>query len=90
MTGDLCIVGGPNEFGETGIGCATCEEFQSREFMTGIVSGITRWALTRPIVKSIVASTDKTNTASFKVPGKISLVKLLRRKQYLIGSVRCN
>ncbi len=67
MIGDLCIVGEPNENGEIEIGYGTYEEFQGRGFMTEVVGGIIEWARTQAEVRSIIASTDKTNTASFKV-----------------------
>jgi RimJ/RimL family protein N-acetyltransferase len=76
MIGDLCIVGEPNAEGEIEIGYGTYSEFQNKGFMTEMVSGIIEWAKTQPIVKSIVASTDKTNTASFKVLKKNNFVKI--------------
>jgi [ribosomal protein S5]-alanine N-acetyltransferase len=76
MIGDLCIVGEPNAAGEIEIGYGTYDEFQGRGFMTEIVSGIIMWTKTQPFVKSIVASTDKTNTASFRVLQKNNFVKI--------------
>lgn len=76
MIGDLCIVGEPNAEGEIEIGYGTYSEFQNKGFMTEMVSGIIEWAKTQPIVKSIIASTDKTNTASFKVLKKNNFVKI--------------
>jgi RimJ/RimL family protein N-acetyltransferase len=35
--------------------------------MTEIVRGIIQWTKTQPIVKSIIASTNKDNVASYKV-----------------------
>lgn len=67
MVGDLCIVGEPNANGEIEIGYGTYDEFRNKGYMTEIVSGIIKWAKTQSEVKSIVASTDKTNRASFKV-----------------------
>ena len=67
MIGDLCIVGEPDANGEIEIGYGTYDEFQGNGFMTEIVGAIIDWAKTQPLVKSINASTDKTNTASFKV-----------------------
>lgn len=67
MIGDLCIVGEPNTNGEIEIGYGTYDEFQGNGYMTEIVGAIIDWAKTQPLVKSIMASTDKTNTASFKV-----------------------
>ena len=76
MIGDLCIVGEPNSNGEIEIGYGTYEKFQNKGFMTEIVSGIITWAKTQAIVKSIIASTDKTNTASFKVLEKNNFIKI--------------
>lgn len=67
MVGDLCIIGEPNADGEIEIGYGTYEEFQNRGFMTEIVQGIIKWAKSEPKVKSIIASTDKSNIASYKV-----------------------
>jgi RimJ/RimL family protein N-acetyltransferase len=75
MIGDLCIVGEPNAEGEIEIGYGTYDDFQGKGFMTEIVGGIIEWAKTQPIVKSIVASTERTNTASFKVLQKNSFLK---------------
>ena len=76
MVGDLCMVGEPNADGEVEIGYGTYEEFQNRGFMTEVVSGIIKWAKTQPEIKAIVASTDKTNTASFKVLEKNDFIKM--------------
>lgn len=67
MVGDVCIVGEPNEQGEIEIGYGTYPEFQGQGYMTEIVSGMIEWAKTQPMVRSIIASTDKTNIASFRV-----------------------
>lgn len=76
MIGDLCIVGEPNAAGEIEIGYGTYEEFQGKGYMTEMVGGIIEWSKTQKIVKAIVASTDKTNTASFKVLQKNNFVKI--------------
>jgi [ribosomal protein S5]-alanine N-acetyltransferase len=76
MIGDLCIVGEPNGDGEIEIGYGTYDEFQGKGFMTEIVGGIIVWTKNQPLVKSIIASTDKTNTASFKVLQKNSFIKI--------------
>ena len=67
MIGDLCIVGEPNAEGEIEIGYGTYEEFQGKGYMTEIVSGIIEWAKSQKIVSAVIATTDKTNAASFKV-----------------------
>jgi [ribosomal protein S5]-alanine N-acetyltransferase len=75
MIGDLCIVGEPNADGEIEIGYGTYDEFQNKGFMTEIVSGIIAWTKSQPNVKSIIASTDKTNPASSRVLEKNNFVK---------------
>ncbi|MBK8705926.1 MAG: GNAT family N-acetyltransferase [Saprospiraceae bacterium] len=75
MIGDLCIVGEPNENEEIEIGYGTYDEFQGKGFMTEIVGGIIEWAKTQPLVKSIIASTNKTNIASFRVLQKNHFIK---------------
>jgi [ribosomal protein S5]-alanine N-acetyltransferase len=67
MIGDLCIKGEPNSYGEIEIGYGTYDEFQGKGFMTEMVGAIIDWAKTEPLVRSITATTDKKNTASFKV-----------------------
>ena len=44
--------------------------------MTEIVSGIIKWAKNQSEIKSIIAFTEKTNTASFKVLEKNNFIKI--------------
>ncbi len=67
MVADLCITGEPNSDGEIEIGYGTYEEFQNKGFMTEIVRGIIDWLKSQADVKSIIASTDKSNIASYIV-----------------------
>ena len=76
MVADICIYGEPNAVGEIEIGYGTYDEFQNKGYMTEIVHGIIEWAKSQPKVKSIIASTDKTNIASFKVLEKNSFVNI--------------
>jgi [ribosomal protein S5]-alanine N-acetyltransferase len=76
MVGDLCIVGEPNDAGEIEIGYGTYDEFQGKGFMTEIVSGIIEWTKNQPAVLAIIASTEKQNTASFKVLEKNNFEKI--------------
>ena len=76
MVGDLCIIGEPNADGEIEIGYGTYDEFQGKGFMTEIVSGIIEWAKNQSVVKSVRASTDKINTASFRVLEKNNFIKV--------------
>lgn len=75
MVGDFCIIGEPNLKGEIEIGYGTHDEFRNRGFMTEIVQGIVEWANLQPAVKTIIASTGKTNTASFRVLEKNGFIK---------------
>lgn len=76
MIGDLCIVGEPNPDGEIEIGYGVYDEFQNKGFMTEVVRGMIEWAKTQPEIKAIVASTEKINTASFKVLEKNNFIKI--------------
>jgi [ribosomal protein S5]-alanine N-acetyltransferase len=75
MVGDICIVGEPNAAGEIEIGYGTYTEFQNKGFMTEAVSGLVTWTRNQPGVRSIIASTDKINAASYTVLVKNSFVK---------------
>jgi len=75
MVGDLCIFGEPNSDGQVQIGYGTYEEFQNRGVMTEIVKGIIVWLKSQSNIKAILASTDKTNIASYKVLEKNGFVK---------------
>ncbi len=75
MVGDLCFVGEPNANGEVEIGYGTYDEFQRRGFMTEAVGGMIEWAKQQPEVKAIIASTDKTNVASYSVLLKNNFTK---------------
>jgi [ribosomal protein S5]-alanine N-acetyltransferase len=76
MVGALCIVGEPDQEGEIEIGYGTDNEFRNRGFMTEAVGGLIKWAENQPAVKSIRASTDKDNIASFTVLEKNSFEKV--------------
>lgn len=67
MIRDVCIVGEPNSLGEIEIGYGTYDEFQNKGYMTEIVGGIIEWAKMQTEVKSIIATTEKSNKASSKV-----------------------
>lgn len=75
MVGDLCFVGEPNEAGEVEIGYGTYPEFQGQGYMTEMVSGMVAWAKAQPGVKAIIASTDATNVASYRVLQKNNFVQ---------------
>jgi len=69
-------VGEPNAAGEIEIGYGTYDEFRNKGFMTEAVSGIIKWATNEPTVMSILASTEKTNIASFRILEKNKFVKI--------------
>ena len=76
MVGDLCFIGEPNENGEIEIGYGTYEEFKGKGFMTEALKGMVRWAKNQPGVKSIFASTDKDNIASFSVLERNNFIRV--------------
>jgi [ribosomal protein S5]-alanine N-acetyltransferase len=76
MIGDACFKGEPNAEGEIEIGYGTYEEFQGKGFMTEMVAGMIAWAKMQSFVKAVIASTDKTNTASYKVLQKNNFIKV--------------
>jgi len=76
MVGDICLYGEPNAAGKVEIGYGTYDEFRNKGFMTEIVSGMIKWIETQAAVKSIIASTEKTNTASFRVLEKNGFIKI--------------
>lgn len=67
MVGDLCFTAGPDERGEIHIGYGTYQRFRNMGFMTEAVDGLVKWAQMQPEVKSIAATTDKNNIASYSV-----------------------
>ncbi len=75
MVGDLCFIGEPNPAGEIEIGYGTYEDFRKKGFMTEAVGGMIGWAQMQSAVRAIVASTDKTNMASWMVLEKNGFVK---------------
>ncbi len=75
MVGDLCFYGEPDADGQIEIGYGTYEEFQNKGFMTEAVMGIIDWVKTQNEVKSIIASTNKSNAASYKVLEKNNFLK---------------
>jgi ribosomal-protein-alanine N-acetyltransferase len=64
MVGDLCFFGEPNENGEIEIGYGTYENFRGNGYMKEAVGAIIVWASSQASVKTIKASTDKTNLGS--------------------------
>lgn len=76
MVADICFVGEPNTDGEVEIGYGTYDEFRNRGFMTEAVGGMIRWAKEHPAIKSIIASTEKNNMASYSVLEKNNFIKI--------------
>lgn len=83
MVGEVCIIGEPNADGEIEIGYGIYEEFQGKGFMTEIVGSIINWAKSQPSVKSVTASTDKTNIPSQKVL-RNNLFKVISESENLL------
>ena len=76
IVGDLCFFGEPNADGEIEIGYGTYTEFQGKGYMAEAVRGIISWAARQPTVKSIIAHSDQSNTASCKVLEKNNFVRV--------------
>ena len=75
MVGDLCFVGEPNDEGEVEIGYGTYEEFRKRGFMTEAVGAMVKWAEKQPNIRSIIASTEKSNIDSFSILERNNFIK---------------
>jgi RimJ/RimL family protein N-acetyltransferase len=75
MVGDLCFVGEPDANGEVEIGYGTNEEFRKMGYMTEAVGGMIKWAQKQPDIRSIIASTGKTNIDSFSVLERNNFIK---------------
>lgn len=67
MVGDICFYGEPTEEGEVEIGYGTYKAYQGNGYMTEAVAALLRWARKQPGVLKILASTNKTNVASYSV-----------------------
>jgi [ribosomal protein S5]-alanine N-acetyltransferase len=76
MVGDLCIVGEPNSDGEIEIGYGTYEKYRGKGYMTEAVNALIEWAKSEPDVLFIVASTNKTNMASYRILEKNKFMKM--------------
>jgi len=78
---DVCFQGEPNEQGEIEIGYGTYEQHQGKGYMTEAVEGMVKWAVKHNRVKAVIASTDKTNTASYIILEKNDFIKIGESKQ---------
>ena len=67
MVGDICFFGAPNENGEVEIGYGTYEDFRGKRYMIDAVAAIVEWAKSQPSIKAVLASTDKSNVASYTI-----------------------
>jgi RimJ/RimL family protein N-acetyltransferase len=75
LVGDLCFVGEPDADGVIEIGYGTYEEFRKRGFMTEAVGAMIKWAKKQPDIRTIIASTDKTNVDSYSILQKNNFQK---------------
>jgi len=73
---DVCFQGEPNELGEIEIGYGTYEQHQGKGYMTEAVQGMINWAAKQSKVKAVIASTDKTNVASYTILEKNAFIKV--------------
>lgn len=76
MIGDLCFIGEPDANGELEIGYGTYKEFRDKGYMTEAVGRIIDWARKQEGVKTISASTEIDNVASYSVLEKNNFIKV--------------
>ena len=90
MVADLCFKGEPNAKGEIEIGYGTYPAFTGKGYMTDAIRVLVKWAFDQPDVKTILAETERTNTAShrtleknnfipFKVKGEMIWWRLIKK-----------
>jgi len=79
--GDVCFQGEPNEKGEIEIGYGTYEMFQGKGYMCEAVGAMVNWAKGENEVKAVIAATNKTNIASYKILEKNAFVKVGESKE---------
>jgi ribosomal-protein-alanine N-acetyltransferase len=82
---NVCFQGEPNEQGENEIGYGTYNQHQGKGYMTEAVQGMLNWAAKQEKVKAIIASTEKTNIASYIILEKMGLKKPVNLRSNLIG-----
>ncbi len=75
MVGDLCLINGEAESGEIEIGYGTYEQFRGNGYMSEALGGMTIWLQKQKIFSKLIANTEKSNVASFKVLLKNKFVK---------------
>ncbi|AVI65898.1 GNAT family N-acetyltransferase [Shewanella sp. WE21] len=75
MIGDICFFGEPNENGEIEVGYGTYEDFRGKRFMIEALEGMIGWARKQSKVKAIIASTDKSNVASYTILERNQFIK---------------
>jgi [ribosomal protein S5]-alanine N-acetyltransferase len=76
MVGDLCFYGEPGSNGEIEVGYGIYEEFRKQGFIMEALAGMIKWAENQPKVSAIIASTEKSNVASFAVLQKNNFTKI--------------
>ncbi len=83
MVGDLCFKGPPNENGEIEIGYGTYPAFQGKGYMTEAVNQMAQWAFRQENVKSIIAQTDPSNSASQRILENNDFLNLGQSDEYI-------
>lgn len=64
IIGDIGFKGAPSEKGLIEVGYSIYIEYRNKGFMTEALNSLTHWAFQQPLVKIILAETDKSNLAS--------------------------
>lgn len=76
MVGDICFFGEPNNNGEIEVGYGTYEDFRGKGFMIEALEGMIGWARKQSKVNAIIASTDKSNVASYTILERNKFIKV--------------
>ncbi|RXR16284.1 N-acetyltransferase [Flavobacterium amnicola] len=76
IVGDLCFFGAPKENGEIEIGYGTYEDFRGNGYMKDAVALLINWAKSQSKILTIIASTDKSNIASYSILEKNDFIKV--------------
>lgn len=73
--GSACFKYKPNEYGQVEIGYGTNSDYRNYGYMTEAVIALSKWALQQSGVNSVIAETDKDNTASIRVLEKCGMIR---------------
>ncbi len=86
--GSVGFKGCCNENGEVEIGYGIQPEYQRKGYMTEALKEMVKWAFEQLQITSVIAETEKTNIASYRVLEKIGMVKYIENEQYFWWKIK--